>query len=164
MRAGATLTLAPGLDDLDFTTPRPAEPEPFEVVAVLPRRAKARNRVAIVVDGDLDTGEATATLLRNAGYHAVVETSPRDAARHMSGLGLPELVLLETELPQMSGLDFLARIRGNRRVKDTIVVMYAAHATRSDVVRALNLGADGFISKSVAPDAFLAAVARLLGG
>jgi CheY-like chemotaxis protein len=151
------------LVDLDFTDPRAEAGETFDVVAIRPRTTPAHSRVVLVVDGDPASGERTAQVLRAAGYPTAVESSPRDAARHMSGLGAPGVVLLEADLPQMSGFDFLERLRGNRRVKDTPVVMYTARATRDDLVRAFEAGADGYITKSAEPGALLAALAKILG-
>ena len=151
------------LVDLDFTRPQAADAEDFEILAVRARTTPAHNRVVLVVDGDAAAGERTAQVLRAAGYPTAVETTPRDAARHMTGLGAPGVILLEADLPQLSGFDFLKRLRGNRRVKDTPVVIYAARATRADLVRAFEAGADGYITKSADPSALLGALAKLLG-
>ena len=149
--------------DLDFTRPQAATDDLFEVVAIRGRRAHAPNKVVLVVDGDANAGERTARALRAEGWHAAVETTPRDAARHMSRLGPPELVLLEAELPQMNGFEFLQRLRANRRVGDTPVVILAGRATRSDLVRAFESGADGYITKSAGDAALVAALGKLLG-
>lgn len=155
--------------DLDFTgspsvtAPEPAASDAFEIVAVRPRRAPAGNGVVLVVDADVAAGERTAATLRAAGYHAALEHTPREAARHMSGLGLPALVLLEADLPQMDGFQFLEKVRGNRRVKQTPVVMYTARSERASLVRAFKAGADGFISKSVGGEHLIEALGKLLG-
>lgn len=156
-----------GPADLDFT-PHPAHHEAaanheFDIVAVRPRLGHAGNRVVLVVDGDQASGERTAAALRAAGYRAAVESTPREAARHMVGLGAPALILLETDLPQMSGFEFLERMRGDPRLRDTPVVLLASHAARADLVRALKAGADGYISKSKDGATLLAAIRKLLG-
>jgi CheY-like chemotaxis protein len=147
--------------DLDFTAPPAAAT--FEVFAIRARSTPVHSRVVLVVDGDAASAEQTAQVLRAAGYPTAVETSPRDAARHMTGLGAPGVILLEAELPQVSGYDFLERLRANRRVQDTPVVMYTARATREDLVRAFEAGADGFVTKSREPAALLAALVKLIG-
>lgn len=153
--------------DLDFTTPLArrgaAANDSLDIVAVRSHLGHAGNRVVLVVDADEESGERTAAILREAGYHAAVESSPREAARHMSRLGAPALVLLEAELPQMSGFDFLERMRANHHVKDTPVVLFASHAARGDLVRAFKAGADGYITKSVDRATFVAAVRKVLG-
>lgn len=153
-------------DDLDFTTP-PARREAAgaagpDVVIVRGHVAHEGNHVVLVVDGDAAAGERTARILREAGYHAAAESSPRAAARHMSRLGAPALLLLEDELPEMSGCEFLEGLRASRSLKDTPVVMFATHATRRDQARAFRAGADGFISKSVDAATLVAALRKLL--
>jgi DNA-binding response OmpR family regulator len=148
--------------DLDFTR-APGPEGAFDVVAIGPRRAPAGNRVVLVVDADLAAGERTAALLREAGHHAAVETTPRDAGRHMARLGAPALLLLEVDLPQMSGFELVERLRRSHRLKSTCAIFFTARASRGDLVRALEAGADGYITKSSGPSALLAAVARMLG-
>ena len=149
--------------DLDFTRPAGAKGE-FDVVAIAPRRAPAGNHVVLVVDADRGQGERTAALLREAGHHAVVESTPRDAARHMARLGAPALLILEVDLPEMGGFEFVERLRRNRRLKETPAVFYTARAAREDLVRGLRAGADGYVTRSSGPAALVAAAARVLGG
>lgn len=149
--------------DLDFTRSPAGGEDFFEVVAVCERNAGHGRRVALIVDGDADAGERTAQLLRAEGWHAAVESTPREAARHMSRLGTPDLLLLEADLPQMSGFEFLERLRANQRVKDTPVVMLARRATRADLVRAFECGADGYITKGVGGERILGSLRRLFG-
>lgn len=152
--------------DLDFTTPparrEAAAAEGPDVVIVRRHVGHEGNHVVLVVDGDEAAGERTATILREAGYHAAAESSPLAAARHMRRLGAPALLLLEDELPEMSGFDFLERLRASQRLKDTPVVMFATHAARRDQARAFRAGADGYISKSVDATTLVAALRKLL--
>ena len=148
--------------DLDFTSTAQVT-QGFEVVALRKRGPAAGNRVVLVVDGDWAAGERTAALLREAGHHAVLEGTPRDAARHMARLGAPAMLLLETDLPRMSGFEFVEHLRRNRRLKDTPAIFLTARASGADVVRGLQSGADGYITKSSGAAALLAAVAKMLG-
>ena len=151
------------LFDLDFTRTREAPEDLFEVIAMRRRRAPAPSHVVLIVDGDPHAAERTARLLRAQGWHPAIETTPRDAARHMSRLGAPDLLLLEADLPQMNGFEFLQRLRANHRVRETPVVMLAARATRSDLARAFESGADGYLTKSLDDAALVAALTKLAG-
>jgi adenylate cyclase len=151
------------LFELDFTRPHAPADDEFDIVAVRAGCARARNGVVLVVDGDASAGEHTAELLRAEGWHVVVQGNPREAARTMSRLGKPALLVLEAELPHMGGIEFLQRLRANRHVKETPVVILAARATRADLAHAFESGADGYVSKS-AGDARVAAALRALLG
>lgn len=140
--------------------------EGFHLVAA--RRAASAgaapaNAVVLVVEDDPATGELAARALRRAGFQAAVAGNPRDAARHMSRLGAPHLVLLDVEMPGMNGFDFLARMRAHRRLKDTPVILFTGLSERRHIVRGLLAGADGYIAKPVSPAALAQAVRAVLG-
>ncbi len=119
-------------------------------------------QVVLVVDDDLPTGELAAAVLRKAGFQAVVVGNPRDAARHMSALGPPALVLLDVEMPGINGLDFLAKMRANKYLKDTPVILFTAHSERRHVIRGLLAGADGYVAKPISGTALVEAVRTVL--
>jgi len=137
--------------------------EGFHVVAARKRDAHPGNNVILVVDDDPPTAELAAHVLRKAGFQAAVEGTPRDAARHMARLGAPSLVLLDVDLPQMSGFEFLARMRAHRHVKNVPVILFTVHGERADVIRGLQAGADGYIAKPITPSALVSAVRKVLG-
>lgn len=124
--------------------------------------ADPATQVILVVDDDLPTGELAARVLRRAGFQAAVVGDPRDAARHMTTLGPPALVLLDVEMPGMGGFDFLARMRANKRLKDTPVILFTALNERRHIVRGLLAGADGYIAKPISGEALVSAVKTVL--
>jgi len=124
--------------------------------------ADPSSQVILVVDDDLPTGELAARVLRRAGYQAAVVGDPRDAARHMTKLGPPALVLLDVEMPGMGGFEFLARMRANKHLKDTPVVLFTALSERRHIVRGLLAGADGYIAKPISGSALVSAVQTVL--
>lgn len=137
--------------------------EGFHVIAAMPRKPQPGKKVILVVDHDTATAELAAQELRKAGYQAAVEGTPRDAARHMARLGAPSLVLLAVDLPQMSGFDFLTRIRVHKRLRDVPVILFTARNERADLIRGLQAGADGYIAKPITPAALVNAVRMVLG-
>ena len=136
--------------------------EGFHVIAARRGLASAPNGVVLVVDDDVPTAELAARVLRRAGFPAAVAGSPRDAARHMNELGPPALILLDIEMPGMNGFEFLGRMRQNRRLKDTPVILFTALAERRHVVRGLLAGADGYVAKPITGTALVAAVKTVL--
>ena len=135
----------------------------FHVVLVRPRTGIPSNEVIMIVDDDAPTAELAALVLRKAGYRTVVALGPREAARLMSRLGAPGLLLLDVEMPEMNGLEFLARIRRHKRISDTPVVLFTAHSNPDDIVRGLQAGADGYIAKPISASALVSAVETVLG-
>ena len=105
--------------------------------------------------------------------HAVAgtlgETSPR-ASKAGSGAEclaemareLPDIVLMDIQLPSEDGLAVTRKIRSDPRLKGVIVVALTAHAMAGDRERILAAGCDGYIPKPVDPQGLPGEVARYL--
>jgi two-component system, response regulator len=74
----------------------------------------------------------------------------------------PQVVLLDLNLPRISGLDVLRRVRADDRTKGLPVVVLTSSKEEEDIVRSYALGANGYVRKPVEFDAFNDAV-RTLG-
>jgi two-component system response regulator len=74
---------------------------------------------------------------------------------------LPQIVLLDLNLPRIGGLDVLRRIRAEERTKLLPVVVLTSSKEDEDVVRSYALGANSFVRKPVEFDQFTQAVKTL---
>lgn len=83
----------------------------------------------------------------------------RDAAEAPT---LPQIVLLDLNLPRLGGLDVLRRIRENPRTHLVPVVVLTSSREEEDIVRSYSLGANAFVRKPVEFEEFIQAV-RTLG-
>jgi len=70
----------------------------------------------------------------------------------------PELIFLDVQLPDMSGLEVCARLRSDPRFTATKIVMLTAAAQESDVLRGLAAGADHYLTKPFSPVRLLSLV------
>jgi putative two-component system response regulator len=73
------------------------------------------------------------------------------------------LVLLDIEMPGMSGMDFFEYAKELPYFRNTQVIFITANADEHTVTRALNLGAKGYIVKPIVPDKLRAKVHEVLG-
>lgn len=73
-----------------------------------------------------------------------------------------DLMLLDISLPIMSGLEVLSRI--NKDKPDLCVIMLSIHDEEHFAIRALKLGAMGYLTKKSAPDELVAAIRDVLHG
>jgi two-component system phosphate regulon response regulator PhoB len=76
--------------------------------------------------------------------------------------GRPDLVLLDWMLPAVSGIEVCRRLRRGPGTRDLPIIMVTARAEDQDAVRALDTGADDYISKPFAMDSLLARIRALL--
>ncbi len=71
---------------------------------------------------------------------------------------IPDLVLLDIMLPDMSGIDILKRLRAGARTRNIPVIMATAKGAEYERVNALDLGADDYLTK---PFSLIEMVARI---
>ena len=112
----------------------------------------------LVVDDDLELASLIAYSLRQAGY-MVVEAADGAAAVAAFEREEPALVILDVNLPKMSGLEVCRRIRG---VSAVPIMMLTVRGSEEDQVAALDLGADDYLTKPFSPRTLLARVRALL--
>ena len=74
----------------------------------------------------------------------------------------PDLIFLDVDLPDVSGLEVCRRIREEERLANTKVVMLTAAAQRDDVARGLAAGADLYLTKPFSPVRLLSLVEQLI--
>ena len=87
-------------------------------------------------------------VLQATGYVALEATSAEEAVE-LAAVRLPALVLMDVQLPGMSGLEALGVLRGDERTAAIPVLAVTAQAMRGDRERFLDAGFDGYLSKPV---------------
>lgn len=99
--------------------------------------------------------------------HAVAEEATGEAVLDLvrpgaAADGLPDLILLDVELPGISGIETLRRLRGTAPGRDIPVVMITAHDTPAMLTTAFDEKASDFIGKPFHPAELVARVTNLL--
>ena len=113
----------------------------------------------LVVDDDPTFRMSTAALLREDG-HEVDEAGDGQAAVERMKESPFDLILLDLRMPGLDGIGIVEVLRtwGN----DTPILMISGYGTVDAAVRALQTGADDFLTKPVEPDVLSARVEALL--
>jgi len=109
--------------------------------------APAEHSVLVVDDND-DIREMFVARLRQEGFRARGASSGAGALREIAA-DLPSLVLLDVSMPEMSGLEVLARVRETHDPVQLPVVMVTARSESEDIVEALGLGANDYVTKPI---------------
>ena len=104
-------------------------------------------RRILVVDDDPELQELVRVLLTHAGMEAIPAESAGAAAQVLRKLPLPDLVLLDMMLPDVSGLELLKQMRAKDIFDDLPVVILSALADPEQIRNGLNAGADRYITK-----------------
>ncbi|MFC0503272.1 response regulator [Micromonospora costi] len=116
----------------------------------------------MVVDDHPMWREGVARDLTEAGHLVVAATGEGRQAIRVAPAARPDLVVLDLQLPDISGV---AVIQGLRAALPQVrVLMLSASGEQQSVLDAVKAGATGYLVKSAAPDEFLDAVRRTAAG
>ncbi|MCB9453579.1 MAG: response regulator transcription factor [Anaerolineaceae bacterium] len=118
----------------------------------------ASNRQILVVEDDDDTAEVVCAVLEEAGYSATaVELG--SAALQEIAIAIPDLVLLDINLPDINGLEVLRQVRSHSFLP---MIVLSGFTKERDKVVALEAGADDYMAKPFSPEELIARVGALL--
>jgi DNA-binding response OmpR family regulator len=112
----------------------------------------------LVVDDDSDMLAVVSFALRQAGY-PVVQANSYGTALAVYRAEAPDLAILDINLPGGSGFELCAALRAESALP---IMMLTARGEEADLVRALELGADDYLTKPFSPRTLLARVKALL--
>jgi two-component system cell cycle response regulator DivK len=119
-------------------------------------------RVLIVEDNPANMKLAS-FLLESAGY-TVLGATNAEAGLTIARTELPDLVLMDIQLPGMDGLEAIALLKRDDRTHAIPVIALTALAMKGDEERIRAVGCDGYIAKPIRYQEFLNAVGKHLGG
>jgi len=117
----------------------------------------------LVVDDDTDLQKLIRTYFLMEGIQVRAAHKRDEIMIALRMQPPPDLILLDVQLPDANGFDILARMRQHPALKNMPVVMLTAEATRESVLKGLQGGADGYITKPFEPDVLVTAVKAVLG-
>ena len=120
------------------------------------------NKVMFVEDEPV-TNAVLKKVLTTDGFEAFGAFDAGGLGALLKQHGLPDMILLDVELPDVSGLQILSRIRKHPKMRAIPVLMVTSRSEISDVVRGLSLGANGYLSKPVAVESLRAVLRQILG-
>ncbi len=117
----------------------------------------------LVVDDEKNIRRTLQLVLEGDGYRVL---GAETAGQALGVLASPEtpvdLVVLDVQLPDMSGLDALAKLRSDEATRDLPIIVISGHATVIDAVQAIKLGASDFFEKPLARERVLVSVRNVL--
>lgn len=104
----------------------------------------------LIVEDEPAIQELISYNLRNTGYVALSADTAEQAIAMVNEI-LPDLVLVDWMLPNMSGIDFVRLLRARPRTQPIPIIMLTARADEADKISGLEVGADDYITKPFSP-------------
>lgn len=121
------------------------------------------NLAVLVVDDQQPMRKTIAYILRQAGLKNIVFAEDGEQAWDAINQGRVDVVLLDWNMPRMSGMDLLSRVRRSEEYGRLPVVMITAEANEEHVLAAINAGVTNYIVKPFAPKILLKKLHEALG-
>lgn len=122
--------------------------------------AEAPRPLILLADDSMSVRRLAQHLLQSQGYRVVTAADGLLAWKLLEDGELPALLLADIEMPEMDGLELLRRVRADARCKQLPVVMLTAHEAGPVSQKAIDAGAQAFLTKPYAPNELLALVRR----
>lgn len=125
-------------------------------------------QVLIAEDNDIDAERITRCAARRGLQNPLIRAQDGLEALevlrgddHRGPLEVPNVVLLDLNMPRMSGLEFLAELRDDPELSETPVVVLTTSELPSDIAEAKRLRADGYLTKPITPEQLCDVIQRV---
>ena len=118
-------------------------------------------RILVVEDNDLNRKLFCDVLKANG--HEVVPVADGNNVLATARKFSPDLVIMDIQLPGVSGVDLIAEIKRDGELAKVPVLAVSAYAGKGDEERIRGAGAEDYLAKPVSIGPFMAAVRRLVG-
>ncbi|MFN0300166.1 MAG: Hpt domain-containing protein [Burkholderiales bacterium] len=134
---------------------------PLVPVAVHQPAALAMDPIVMIVDDSLTVRKITGRLLSRAGYHVVTARDGVDAIEQLDEL-VPDVMVIDIEMPRMDGFDLTRHIRARATLKHLPIVMVTSRTADKHRTFAMEIGVNAFLGKPYRDEELLNTVAGYL--
>jgi chemosensory pili system protein ChpA (sensor histidine kinase/response regulator) len=118
--------------------------------------------VVMVVDDSLTVRKITSRLLARSGYLVITAKDGVDALEQLMDV-LPDVMLLDVEMPRMDGFELTKRLRQEARTQDLPIIMITSRTADKHRRYALELGVNEYMGKPYQEEELLENIARFVG-
>ncbi len=121
-----------------------------------------KRKTILVADDSITTRNLERMTLESAGYVVKTAADGQQAWRMLQSDTF-ELVVTDLNMPHLTGLELIKRMKGNTRLQDVPVILLTSMGSAEDIARGMEVGADGYIVKSAFDrDTILQTVGQLI--
>jgi two-component system chemotaxis response regulator CheY len=118
---------------------------------------------ALIIDDSRAIRRILGATMRSLGFEVCEAANGREALDRLRCLSSPvRLMLVDWNMPEMNGLEFVIEVRQDETFESTVIVMVTTETAVDQMVRALEAGANEYIMKPFTKDV-IADKLRLLG-
>ena len=129
--------------------------------APVPKDRGDRRIFAMVVDDSITVRRVTQRLLERNGMRVLTARDGMDAVALLQD-NVPDVILLDIEMPRMDGYEVAAHVRNDPRLKEVPIIMVTSRVGEKHRARAIELGVDDYLGKPYQEAQLLDAIAPLV--
>lgn len=123
-----------------------------------------RNRMVMVVDDSVTVRKVTSRLLERQGIDVMLAKDGVDAVTQLQTCEqLPDVILLDIEMPRMDGFEVASRVRHTGRLQDIPIIMITSRTGDKHRERAFSLGVNKYLGKPYQEITLLQAISEVMG-
>ena len=129
----------------------------------IPPRAGGEQHTVLVIDADDANAMVVTRALLLAKFDTRAASKRDEIITQLNKKPPPDAVAMDVALPDVGGLELLARMRDHPTFKTIPIVVMTAKVEQDDVVATLAYGANGFMTKPLKPESLVEGVRAVLG-
>jgi DNA-binding response OmpR family regulator len=136
---------------------------PLAAASALAQVTRSARPQLLLIDDDSFTARLLAPVLQDAGCELQVAgcaAAAMQALRHR----LPDLILMDVGLPDISGIEIVRQLKATARLSSVPVLMLTGHGEKETIVESMAAGASDFVVKPFDRELLLKKIDRLLSG
>jgi two-component system cell cycle response regulator DivK len=115
----------------------------------------------LVIEDQEDNRRIVRDLLTSVGYE-IIEAVTGEEGVTAAASHVPDLILMDIQLPGLDGYDTTRRIKANPALRHIPIIAVTSYALSGDDVKAFEAGCDGYVSKPFSPRALLVKIREFL--
>lgn len=116
----------------------------------------------MVIDDSITMRKVTARILERHNIHAITAKDGLDAVA-MLQTQVPDLAILDIEMPRMDGFEVIAHVRNQTHLRHLPIIMVTSRSGEKHRERAMHLGANDYLTKPYQEDQLIESIRNILG-
>jgi len=117
----------------------------------------------MVVDDSVTVRKVTSRFLERQGFEVVLAKDGVDAVAQLNEMErIPDVMLLDIEMPRMDGFEVAGRVRHTSRLKDIPIIMITSRTGQKHRDRAREIGVNQYLGKPYQEDELLEAISEFV--
>lgn len=133
-----------------------------DIADLVPEVPVSRTPIAMIVDDSITMRKASGNMLKRHGFDIITAVDGVDAIAQLAEQ-IPDIILLDIEMPRMDGFEFATFVRGDDQYKDLPIIMITSRTGDKHRNRAMNIGVNDYVGKPFQEAELIESLQNILG-